>query len=104
MTHQQQTALENIEGKGEITRKEQFLLFPQCFLCNQIIVPPFVHVFDIISLFTAEIEKHIIGRSGKGLTKNYKLNNRNPKVPFVMPCFSRFDTVALKFNYMHHAV
>ena len=28
-THQQQTALENIVGKGEIARNEQFLLFPQ---------------------------------------------------------------------------
>ena len=31
MTHQQQTAFENIVGKGEIARNEQFLLFPQCF-------------------------------------------------------------------------
>ena len=30
--HQQQTAFENIAGKGEIARNEQFLLFPQCFL------------------------------------------------------------------------
>ena len=28
---QQQTALENIVGKGEIAGNEQFLLFPQCF-------------------------------------------------------------------------
>ena len=33
-THQQQTAFENIVGKEEIARKEQFLLFPQCFLLN----------------------------------------------------------------------
>ena len=32
LTHQQQTAFENIVGKGEIARNEQFLLFPQCFL------------------------------------------------------------------------
>ena len=25
------TRVENTEGKGEITRHEQFLLFPQCF-------------------------------------------------------------------------
>ena len=37
--HQQQTAFENIVGKEEIARNEQFLLFPQCFLLNQIIVP-----------------------------------------------------------------
>ena len=30
--HQQQTALENIVGKEEIARNEQFLLLPQCFL------------------------------------------------------------------------
>ena len=34
-THQQQTAFENIVGKEEIARNEQFLLFPQCFLLNQ---------------------------------------------------------------------
>ena len=37
--HQQKTAFENIEGKEEIAGNEQFLLFPQCFLLNQIIVP-----------------------------------------------------------------
>ena len=55
--HQQQTALENIVGKAEIARNEQFLLFPQCFLFNQVIVSPFVHIFDIISLFAAELEE-----------------------------------------------
>ena len=49
--------LENIVEKGEIARNEQFLLFPQCFLLNQIIVSPFVHIFDIISLFAAELEE-----------------------------------------------
>ena len=67
MTHQQQTAFENIVGRGEIARKEQFLLFPQCFLLHQIIVSPFVHIFDIISLFAAEFEEGKIGVSGKGL-------------------------------------
>ena len=66
MTHQQQTALENIVGKGEIVHDEQFLLFPQCFLLNQI-HGPFVHVFDIITLFAAELEEHKIGITGKGL-------------------------------------
>ena len=33
------TAFENIVGKGEIACNEQFLLYPQCFLLNQIIVP-----------------------------------------------------------------
>ena len=51
--HQQQTAFENVEGKGKIAHNEQFLLFPQCFLLNQILVSLFVKFFDIISLFAA---------------------------------------------------
>ena len=66
--HQQQTAFENILGKGEIARHEQFLLFPQCFQLNQVTVYPFVHIFDIIPLFAAELEELKIGISGKGLT------------------------------------
>ena len=65
--HQLQTAFENIVGKGEIARNEQFLLFPQCFLLNQITVSPFVHIFDILSLFATEFEKLKIGISGKVL-------------------------------------
>ena len=34
LTHEQQTAFENIEGNKEIARNEQFLHFPQCFLLN----------------------------------------------------------------------
>ena len=67
MTHQLQTAFENIVGKEEIARHEQFLLFPHCFQCNQIIVSPFVNTFDIISLFAVELEEPKIGVSGKGL-------------------------------------
>ena len=67
MTHQQQTFFEDIVGKGEIARLEQFVLFPQCFLRNQIIVSPFVHTFDIMSLFAAELEEPKTGISGKGL-------------------------------------
>ena len=59
--YQQQTAFENIAGKEEIARNEQFLLFPQCFLLNQKIVSPFVNIFDIISLFAAELEEPKIG-------------------------------------------
>ena len=55
--HQQQTAFENIVGKEEIAHNKQFLLFPQCFLLNQKIISPFVHIFDIISLFSAELEE-----------------------------------------------
>ena len=54
-------SFENIAGKGEIARNEQFLLFPQCFLLNQIIVSPFVQIFYIISLFAAELEEPKIG-------------------------------------------
>ena len=67
--HQQHTAFENLVGKGEIAPKEQFRLFPQSFLLNQIIESPFVHIFDIISLFAAESEEPKIGISGKGLKK-----------------------------------
>ena len=67
LTHQGQTAFENIEGKGEIAHNEQFLLFLQCFLLNQIIVSPFVHIFDIISAFALELEVAKIVISGKGL-------------------------------------
>ena len=59
--HQQQTAFENIVGKEEIARNEQFLLFPQCFLLNQIILLPFVHIFDVIFLFAAELEESKTG-------------------------------------------
>ena len=55
--HQQQTAFENIVEKEEIACYEQFLLFPQCFPLHQIIVSLFVHIFDIISLFAAELEE-----------------------------------------------
>ena len=55
--HQQQTALENIVGKEEIAHTEQFLLFPQCFLLNQKIVSLSVNVFDITSLFAAEMKE-----------------------------------------------
>ena len=52
---------ENIVRIGEIACNKQFLLFPQCFLLNQIIVSPFVHIFDIISLFAAELEEPKLG-------------------------------------------
>ena len=59
--HQQETAFENIVGKEEIARDEQFLLFPQCFPLNQKLVSPFVNIFDIISLFAAELGEPKIG-------------------------------------------
>ena len=51
--HKKQTVFRNIVGKEEIARYKQFLLFPQCFLLNQIIY--------IIFLFTAELEEPKIG-------------------------------------------
>ena len=65
--HKQQTVFENIMGKGEIACNKQFLLFPQCLLPNQINVSPFVHIFEIISLFAAEFEEPKIGISGEGI-------------------------------------
>ena len=65
--HQQQTGFENIVGKAEIALTEQFLLFSQCFLLNQIIISLFVYIFDIISLFAAEFEEPKIGISDEGL-------------------------------------
>ena len=56
-------------GKEEIARNEQFLLFPQCFLLNQKIVSPFVNIYDIISLFAAELQEPKLGMCGKGLIK-----------------------------------
>ena len=55
--HQQQKPFENLVRKEEIARNEQFLHFPQCFLLNQKIVSPFVNIYDIISLFAAELEE-----------------------------------------------
>ena len=66
--NQQKTAFENIVGNGEIALNEQFLLFSQCFLLNQISESLFIHIFDIISLFAAELDEQEIGISGKGLT------------------------------------
>ena len=64
-------AFENIVGKGEIARSEQFLLFQQCFLLSQITESPFVHFFDTISFFAAQLEEPKIGILGKGLTPHH---------------------------------
>ena len=86
--HQEQTAFENIVGKGEIARNEQFLLFPQCFLLYQISVSPFIHIFDIISLFAVELEDSKIGKSGKKL-KTFA----DDKVDVAQMMISVFDRV-----------
>ena len=67
-------SFENIVRKKEITHYKKFLLFPQCFLLNQIIVSPFVHIFDIMSLLAVELEELKIGIGGKGLT-HYQTTN-----------------------------
>ena len=54
-------------GKEEIARDEQCLLCPQCFLLNQKIESLSVNIFDIISLFAAELEEPTIGMWGKRL-------------------------------------
>ena len=59
--HQEQEAFEIIVGKEEIAGYERFLLFPQCFILNQITVSPFVNIYDNISLFVAELEEPKIG-------------------------------------------
>ena len=76
--HQQQTAFENIAGKEEIACNKQFLLFPQCFLLNQKIVSPFVNIFDIKSVFAAEVEEPKIGVGGKGLNQQPLLACHTP--------------------------
>ena len=58
----------NIVEKEEIALNEQFLLFPQRFLPNQKIVSPFVNIYDITSIFAAELEEHKINMCRKGLT------------------------------------
>ena len=54
-------------GKEEIARNEQFLLFLQCFLLQSDYCTQFVHIFDIIFLFAAELEEPNIGIWGKGV-------------------------------------
>ena len=68
--HKQQVAFENIVGKGEIACNKQFLLFLQCFLLNQIIVSPFVHIFEIISLLILLL--NLKSLKDKGLMFNIK--------------------------------
>ena len=77
MTYQQQTAFENIVGKGQIARNEQFVLFQQCLLLNQIILSPFVYSFDTTSLFAAELEEPKFGISSKRLMDGYMNRNKN---------------------------
>ena len=59
--HQQKKAFESIVGKEEIARNEQFLLFQQCFLLNQIIIPHWSIFLTLYFLFAAELEETKIG-------------------------------------------
>ena len=82
-------------GKGEIARNKQFLLFPQCFLLNHLIEsPPYVHIFDIISLFAAELEEPKIGIPGKGLK-----GKGGQYIRLFSQGFTLYHTI-LTFNYL----
>ena len=61
--------------------KEETALFPQCFLLNQEIVSPYVNIFDIISLFAAELEEPKIGMWGKVLS--HIMAARAPTIAFL---------------------
>ena len=68
LMHQQQTAFENIVGKGYIAHNETNIFHNvSTMFSTQIIVSLLVHIFDSISLFAAEFEEPKIGVSGKGL-------------------------------------
>ena len=56
-------------GKGEIARNEQFLLFPQCFLLNKIIVSQCVQVLTLFLylLLNWKTPKLAYEVKGKGL-------------------------------------
>ena len=94
--HQQQTAFENIVGKEEIACNKQFILFPQCFLLNQITVSSSVHIFDILFLFPAEMEEPKMGTSGKGLKPNFSClvegNLENNVSNGQIPCNNAFTS------------
>ena len=90
--HQQQTAFENIVDKKEIALNKQFLLFPWCFPLNQIIVSRFVLIFDIISLFAAELDEPKIGISGKGLTSKHTMSKMISRLALAKTFFEVFIT------------
>ena len=50
-------SFENIVRKEEIARNEQFLLFPQCFLLNQITAPHLSIFLTSHFLFAAELDE-----------------------------------------------
>ena len=53
MTYQQQTAFENIVGKKEIARNEQFIPFPTMFLLHRTVqIQNQTVVFSLILIYT----------------------------------------------------
>ena len=66
--HQQQTAFENIDGKGEIACNEQFLLFTKCFLLIHIIVSSFLRGFDIYLYYLLNWKSLKLAYEVKGFT------------------------------------
>ena len=94
----QQDSLENIVGKEEIARNEQFLLIPQCNLLNLKIVSPFVNIFDIISLFAVKLEEPKIGMRGKGLTFNVNCHCTTKQSNKQGPCTYFHVMTILSFN------
>ena len=84
-THQRQKFLKTL-GKGEIATIQGISPFPQYFQLNQIIVSPFVHSFDIISLAAFELEEPKIGISGKG----FKKNDQSKNMAFMGDSFSSY--------------
>ena len=73
----------------------QFLLFPQCFLLNQINEFPFVHISDIISLFAAELGEPKIGISGnRAGDQNVTMCHPMPCCPHpsVQSCYTELET------------
>ena len=61
LTHQQQTAFDNIVEKGEIARDEQLLLFPTMFSTQDNCIPICSFLCHYI-LFAAELEVHRISK------------------------------------------
>ena len=62
----------NPVGKREIAHNELFLFFPKCFQLNHIVVSLFFYIFDIISLFAAELKAPKSGIWGKGFLHPWK--------------------------------
>ena len=67
LTHQQQL-LKTLWEREKLLVMSNFSFFHNVFNSYRIIVYPFVHVFDIISFFAAELEEPKIGIWGRGLS------------------------------------